>query len=101
VTRLVTVLVTLAVPDEADAEDAAALVEDAATATALDVIAATGVEGYLPLPGALVQRRPGGQPWLVQSLHPGSAVLRDLGGDLVREPLTALTPDQLGVTRLR
>jgi len=33
VTRLVTVLVTLAVPEEADAEDAAALVADAAVCT--------------------------------------------------------------------
>ncbi len=35
--RLVTVLVTLAVPDVADPEDAAALVADAAQSTALQV----------------------------------------------------------------
>jgi hypothetical protein len=34
--RLVTVLVTLVVPDEADAEDAAGLVADAAMSTALE-----------------------------------------------------------------
>jgi len=52
VTRLVTVLVTLAVPEEADAEDAAALVADAAVSTALEVVSATGVDGHLPVPGA-------------------------------------------------
>jgi len=50
VTRLVTVLLTLAVPSEADAEDAAALAADAAASTALDVVAACGVEGHLPVP---------------------------------------------------
>ncbi len=53
-TRLVTVLVTLAVPAEADAEDAAALVADAAVCTALEVVSTAGVEGHLPLPGSLV-----------------------------------------------
>jgi len=38
--RLVTVLVTLAVPAEADAEDAAGLVADAAVSTALEVVSA-------------------------------------------------------------
>ncbi len=63
--RLVTVLVTLAVPAEADAEDAAGLVADAAASTALEVVAAAGVEGHLPVPGSLVLRRAGGQPWRV------------------------------------
>jgi len=49
VTRLVTVLVTLAVPEEADVEDAAALVADAAVCTALEVVSAAGVEGHLPV----------------------------------------------------
>ena len=35
--RLVTVLVTLAVPAEADAEDAAGLIADAAVSTALEL----------------------------------------------------------------
>jgi len=43
--RLVTVLLTLAVPAEADAEDAAGLVADAAVSTALEVVSAVGVEG--------------------------------------------------------
>lgn len=94
-TRLVTVLVTLAVPAEADAEDAAALIADAATDTALDVVAAVGVEGHLPVPGALVQRRDSTQPCQVESLTTAGAVLRDLAGTLVRAPLTALGPDAL------
>ena len=70
--RLVTVLVTLAVPAEADAEDAAGLVADAAASTALEVVAAAGVEGHLPVPGSLVLRRAGGQPWRVAAVCPGS-----------------------------
>jgi len=50
--RLVTVLLTLAVPEVADPEDAAALVADAAAMTALEVRHAVGVEGHLPAPGA-------------------------------------------------
>jgi len=46
--RLVTVLLTLAVPEVADPEDAAALVADAAATTALEVRHAVGVEGHLP-----------------------------------------------------
>ena len=49
--RLVTVLVTLAVPAEADAEDAAGLVADAAVSTALQVVSAAGVEGPSARPG--------------------------------------------------
>src|SRR5659263_515030 len=44
--RLVTVLVTVAVPEAADPEDAAALVADAAVSNALDVVHAVGVEGH-------------------------------------------------------
>jgi len=54
--RLVTVLLTLAVPEAADPEDAAALVADAAQSTALQVRHTTGVEGHLPTPGATVVR---------------------------------------------
>jgi hypothetical protein len=92
VTRLVTVLVTLAVPAEADAEDAAALVSDAATDTALDVVAAVGVEGHLPVPGALVQRRHSTQPWQVETLTTTGAVLRDLAGTLIRAPSPRSAP---------
>ncbi len=77
-TRLVTVLVTLAVPEEADAEDAAA-----------------GVEGHLPIPGSLVQHRNGRQPWRVETVTADGAVLRNLAGDWARMPLTALEPDQV------
>jgi len=58
--RLVTVLLTLAVPQTADPEDAAGLVADAAEGTALQVRHAAGVEGHLPAPGA-TERPP--KPW--------------------------------------
>jgi hypothetical protein len=51
--RLVTVLVTVVVPEAADPEDAAALVADAAVSSALDVVHAVGVEGHLPVAGSL------------------------------------------------
>jgi len=54
---LVTVLVTLAVPPETDAEDAAELVADAAVSMALEVVSAGGVEGHLPVSGSLLVRR--------------------------------------------
>ncbi len=63
--RLVTVLLTLAVPEVADPEDAAALVADAAATTALEVRHAVGVEGHLPAPGATVVRPGRRQPWQV------------------------------------
>jgi len=56
----VTVLVTLAVPETADADDAATLVAVAAESTALHVVHTTGVEGHLPVPGTTVTR--GRQP---------------------------------------
>jgi hypothetical protein len=51
--RLVTVLVTVVVPEAADPEDAAALVADAAVSSALDVVHAVGVEGHLPVADSL------------------------------------------------
>jgi hypothetical protein len=97
--RLVTVLLTLAVPAEADAEDAAALAADAAAATALHVVHAAGVEGHLPVPGATVVRSGPHpdlrQPWTVQSLTRTSARLRDLAGDVVEVPRSSLLPDPL------
>ncbi len=48
--RLVTGVLTVAVPAEAGAEDAAGLVADAAVSTALQVVSAAGVEGHLPVP---------------------------------------------------
>jgi len=88
--RLVTVLVTLSVPAEADAEDAAGLVADAAVSTAMEVVAAAGVEGHLPVPGSLVVRRVGGQPWRVLAVSKDFATLTDLAGAVVRTPLSRL-----------
>ncbi len=78
--RLATVVLTMAVPAEADAEDAAGLVFDAAVSTALQVVSAAGVEGHLPVPGSTVLRRADGMPWLVQTVTDGSATLSDLAG---------------------
>ncbi|SDQ51467.1 hypothetical protein [Quadrisphaera sp. DSM 44207] len=93
--RLVTVLLTLAVPAAADPEDAAALAADAAAATALHVVHATGVEGHLPAPGATVVRAGRAQPWTVVALTARSARLRDLAGDVVEVPRTSVLPDPL------
>ncbi len=90
-----TVLVTLAVPAEADAEDAAGLVADAAVSTALQVVSAAGVEGHLPVPGSLVVRRTGGQPWRVEAVSKDFATLTDLSGAMVRMPLSRLAADPL------
>ncbi len=96
--RLVTVLVTLAVPAEADAEDAAGLVADAAVSTALEVMSAAGVEGQLPVPGSLVVRRGGGQPWRVVAVSKDLATLTGLSGAVVRARLTRLTPEPLAAS---
>ncbi len=96
--RLVTVVLTVAVPAEADAEDAAGLVADAAVSTALQVVSAAGVEGHLPVPGSTVLRRADGMPWLVQAVTDGSATLTDLAGTWVQAPLTRLAPDPLATT---
>jgi hypothetical protein len=93
--RLVTVLLTLAVPAPADPEDAAALAADAAAATALHVIHATGVEGHLPAPGATVVRAGHGQPWTVLALTAQTARLRDLAGDVIEVPRSSVLPDPL------
>jgi len=85
--RLVTVVLTVAVPAEADAEDAAELVADAAVSTALQVVSAAGVEGHLPVPGSLVLRRDGGQPWGVEAVSKEFATLTDLGGAVVQARL--------------
>ena len=93
--RLVTVLVTLAVPDTADADDAATLVAVAADSTALTVVHTTGVEGHLPLPGSTVLRGRQERPWLVQSVVPNAAILTDLAGGVIHVALTALHPDEV------
>jgi hypothetical protein len=93
--RLVTVLVTLAVPDTADVDDAATLIAVAADSTALTVIHTTGVEGHLPLPGSTVMRGRQERPWLVHSVSADNAILTDLAGGVVQVALTALHPDQV------
>ena len=93
--RLVTVLVTLAVPDTADADDAATLVAVAADSTALTVVHTTGVEGHLPLPSTTVLRGRQERPWLVQSVTADAAILTDLAGGVIHVALTALHPDQV------
>ena len=93
--RLVTVLVTLAVPDTADADDAATLVAVAADNTALTVVHSTGVEGHLPLPGTTVLRGRQQRPWLVQSVATDAAILTDLAGGVIHVALTALHPDKV------
>ncbi len=96
--RLVTVLVTLAVPAPADPEDAAALVADAAVSSALDVVYAVGVEGHLPLAGSTVLSTGTGEPAAVLVVREGSALVRHLGGELEHAPLRVLAPDPLDPT---
>jgi len=88
--RLVTVLVTLVLPDEADAEDAAGLVAGAAVSTALEVVAAAGVEGHLTGAG-----QPGGAPrrgaavagrWGVRGKRDPCRSGRQLGHDATHRP---------------
>jgi hypothetical protein len=93
--RLVTVLVTLSVPDTADADDAATLVAVAADSTALTVIHTTGVEGHLPLPGTTVLRGRQERPWLVHSVSADTAILTDLAGGTIQVALTSLHPDHV------
>jgi Resolvase, N terminal domain len=110
--RLVTVLVTVAVPAATDPEDAAALVADAAVSTALDVVHAVGVEGHsgcgppggsrrctcprhLPVAGSTVVPTGTGEPAAVLVVGEGTVLLRHLGGELQQEPLVALAPDPL------
>ena len=96
--RLVTVVLTVAVPAEADAEDAAGLVADAAVSTALQVVSAAGVEGHLPVPGSTVLRRADGVPWLVHAVTDGSATLTDLGGTWVNGSADPTGSDPLPTT---
>ena len=89
--RLVTVLVTVAVPEAADPEDAAVLVADAAMSSALDVVHAVGVEGHLPLAGSVVTASTGA-PAVVVTVGEDSVVLRHLDGDVQRAPFRAWLP---------
>lgn len=93
--RLVTVLVTVAVPDTADATHAATLVALAATTTALDVVHTTAVEGHVPLPGSTVLRGRQARPWLVQAVNDRTAIVTDLAGGVVEVSLRSLSHDPL------
>ena len=93
--RLVTVLLTLSVPAEADPEDAAQLVADAAASSALQVAHATAVEGHLPVPGATVVRAGRSQPWLVVAAGLDRVELADLAGQVVHVPRRTVLPDPL------
>jgi len=87
--RLVTVLLTLAVPEVADPEDAAA------ATTAPEVRHAVGVEGHLPAPGATVVRPGRRQPWQVVAVTADTLRLRDLSGDVVEVSRRSVRPDPL------
>lgn len=91
--RLVTVLVTVSVPDAADPADAATLLAQAGQSLGLDVVHATGVERHLPVPGSTVLhgRRP--RPWLVSTVPQGTAVITDLTGSTLQAPFRFLSPD--------
>ncbi len=91
--RLVSVVVTLAVPDEADPDDAAALLAVAAESTALQVVHTAAVEGHLPVPGSTVVRGRQPRPWLVASAGDRTAMLRDLADGTVEVSYRALAPD--------
>ncbi len=96
--RLVTVLVTLAVPATADAHHAATLVAVAAHSTALHVVHTIGVEGHLPVPGTTVIRGRQPRPWLVQSVTThATATLTDLAGGVVEVALRSLHPDHVDI----
>jgi len=65
--RLVTVLVTLAVPAEATRRTPPAWSPTLRSAP-LEVGSAAGVEAHLPVPGSLIVPRDGGQPWRVEAV---------------------------------
>ncbi len=93
--RLVTVLLTLAVPGTADPAGRRAVAADAASSTALQVVHATAVEGHLPVPGTTVVRTGRDQPWLVVAANQDSVRLRDLDGHDVQVPRRSVRPDSL------
>lgn len=90
-----TVLITLSVPETADADDAATLIAVAADSTALTIVHTTGIEGHLAVHGSTVLN--GRQPrlWMVQSARTDTAILTDLDGGVIDVALTSLHPDTL------
>ena len=91
-------LLTVALPEAADASDAATLVALAAETSALDVVHATAVEGHLPLPGSTVLRGRQPRPWLVKAVNERTAMVADLAGGVVEVSLRSLSPDPLTAT---
>lgn len=91
--RLVTVLLTVAVPETADPEDAAGLIADAAASSALEVVHAVGVEGHLPLVGSTVLPLEWGAPAVVVAAGDRTVLLRGLDGQVRQVPLPAVGPD--------
>ena len=90
---MITVLLTVVVPEAADVEDAAALLTLAAQSTAIDVVHAVGVEGHFSVPGSTVLR--GSHPYVVASVTATTAVITDLTGTSVEISHRALWPDTL------
>jgi hypothetical protein len=91
--RLVTVLLTVVVPEAADPGDAAAPVADAAVSSVLDIGPAVGVQGHLPVAGGTVGPIRTGQPAAVLVVGgEGSVLLRHLDGAVQPVPLGALGP---------
>ena len=93
--RLVTVLLTVVVPEAADPDDAASSLTLAAESTAVDVVHAVAVEGHFPVPGSTVLR--GTRPYVVESVTATTAVITDLGGSSVEISHRALWPDVVAV----
>ena len=93
--RLVSVVVTVSVPDVAALEDAGFLLKQAGEAVGLDVVHTASVEGHLPVPGDTVLhgRRP--QPWIVRAVGQETAAITDLSGRTLEAPLRWLSPDPI------
>ena len=71
----------------------AQLVADAAVSSALQVVHATAVEGYRPVPGATRVRAGRSQPWLVVAAGVDRVVLAELAGQVVHVPRRIVLPD--------
>ncbi len=91
--RLVTVLMTISVPDVADPGDAASLLRLAAETTGLDVVHTAGVEGHMPVPGSTVLHGRRDRPWIVKTVTQHTAAITDLSGATLDAPLRSLSPD--------
>ena len=83
------------VPDEADAEDAAGVVADAAVSTALEVVAAADKGGICWCRAAWWCSATGCSRGGSNGVCEASATFVGLDGSWVRMPRTALAPDPL------